>query len=148
MRPIPLSVVALLALAVTSTTAVAAQAEKKSADQEEKANIWVFPVEAIKSAMTMSAKAFNETYPGINVSNTGLTDEGYYVRYEHHGLVYYFGPIDDVATAVKWRSDMELLRTRLVEKRPELDSSTVYLVKIDPDYMYGGGASATGGSEP
>jgi len=149
-RPISL----LLALTIAATAGYGAASSPKSArgtpDTAPKQTILVFPAEAIKSAMTMNAKAFHETYEGIDVSTTGLTDEGFYVRYEHENLVYYFGPIANVSEGVKWRDEMDLLRVRLVEKRPELESSIVYLIKIDPsfDYSTSTGAKPLGATKP
>lgn len=140
------SISLLLALTVTAASGLSAASSstsgKSAGSTDSKPTIMVYPVEAIKSAMTMDANTFHETYEGINVSITGLTDEGFYVRYEHQSLVYYFGPIKNIGEGVKWRNDMELLRTRLIEKRPELESSVVYLIKIDPAFDYDSGTGA------
>ncbi len=139
------SISLFLALTLAGTTGHGAASSRQSstrADQKEpKPTILVFPAEAIKSAMTMNAPEFRETFEGIDVSHTGLTDKGFYVRYEHHTLVYYFGPIATIGAGVKWRDDMDFLRTRLIEKRPELESSVVFLIKIDPAFDYSGGAT-------
>lgn len=148
------SISLLLALTIAANTgysaASSAKTGKGATQAAPKPVILVYPAESIKSAMTMSAKAFAEAYEGIDVSTTGLTDEGFYVRYEHQNLVYYFGPLASVGEGVKWRDEMELLRTRLIEKRPELASSVVYLIKIDPtfDYTSASEARPLGGTKP
>ena len=109
---------------------------------------WVFPPEAINDAMHLKEDEFRILNPGIDISISGLSDEGFYVRYIHEDLIYYFGPISDLETARRWRDDMVLVRERLVQKRPTLEESKVELVRFTHERAGGSGAGTGSGSEP
>src|SRR5690606_20340944 len=85
----------------------------------------VFPPEAIEDAMHLPAEDFRRLNPGIDISATGLSDEGFYIRYIHENLVYYFGPMRTLEEAKAARDDMLAIRDRVVAKRPALENSKV-----------------------
>ncbi|MBK1879551.1 hypothetical protein [Pelagicoccus mobilis] len=97
--------------------------------QQEK--VIVFPVEAIVDGARFSKQKFNETYPGIDVTLYGLSDEGWYVRYKHELLTYLYGPIDDLTFARRQKKIMEEIRLSIVLKNPSLSSSTVDIIRFD-----------------
>lgn len=115
-----------LALAIAAGTTSAFGADMKSGHPEIK----VFPVEAISAAMRYDKEAFQELFPGIDVTLTGITDEGFYIRYSHELMVFFFGPIASLEEAVRYRGDMDYLRSELIKKKPELETSTVLLVRV------------------
>jgi hypothetical protein len=115
----------VLAVAAGATTGFSAENTKTGRPE-----IRVFPVEAITAAMRYDKKTFQELYPGIEVTQTGITDEGFYVRYSHEFLVLFFGPISTVEEGVKFRGDLDYLRLELIKKKPELETSTVHLVSV------------------
>lgn len=94
----------------------------------------VFPVEAIEDSARMSKEEFRETYPGIDVTGFGLSDEGWYVKYRHELLNYLYGPIYDLNEARAYKALMEEVRLTLVLKQPTLTTSTVELIefRFDP----------------
>lgn len=115
---------ALLATAFALAATALAQTER----------IVVFPVEAIEDSARMSKKEFQETYPGIDVTGFGLSDEGWYVKYRHELLSYLYGPIYDLNEARAYKALMEEVRLTLVLKQPKLTTSTVELIefRFDP----------------
>ena len=46
----------------------------------------VFPTSAIEAAWELNAEEFKQEFPGIDFTNQELTDEGWYVRYQHENL--------------------------------------------------------------
>lgn len=115
-----------LAFTFAAGVSSGADAETKTGRPEIK----VFPVEAITAAMRYDKETFQELFPGIDVTHTGITDEGFYVRYSHEFLVLFFGPIASVEEGVKYRGDLDYLRSELIKKKPELETSTVLLVRV------------------
>jgi len=91
----------------------------------------VYPLEAVIDSGTMTKNQFKKRYPGIDVTDFGLTDEGWYIRYSHHRLVYMFGPSDDLEYARELKAVLEDIRLSAVLKEPKLSSSKVEIVKFE-----------------
>lgn len=107
--------------------------------QAQQEKVIVYPVEAIIDGARFSKQKFNETYPGIDVTMYGLSDEGWYIRYKHELLTYLYGPIEDLNFARRQKKILEEIRLSVVLKKPSLSSSTVDLIRFDfnatPDNM-------------
>ncbi|MBC2604905.1 hypothetical protein [Pelagicoccus albus] len=118
-----------LAMLALSVATLQAQADK----------VIVYPLEAIADGARFSKQKFDETYPGIDVTQYGLSDEGWYIRYKHELLTYLYGPIDDLNTARRQKKLLEEIRLSVVLKKPSLSSSTVDIIRFDfnatPDNM-------------
>ena len=108
--------------------------------------IFVFPVEAIADSATMDQETFKETYPGIEISGFGLSDEGWYVRYQHELLTYLYGPIYDLNEARRQKALMEEIRLNLVLKKPKLTTSVVDLIEFRFDPADSAATSQASGS--
>ena len=93
-----------------------------------RAHTVVFPVQAIQAAWELPAEAFRQKYPGVNFTGFGLGDEGWYVRYRHENLTYFFGPIENQTQAREHQGTMDALRAELLTRRPALESSIVDIV--------------------
>lgn len=93
--------------------------------------IIVYPVEAISDGARFSKEKFAQSYPGIDVSQYGLSDEGWYIRYRHELLTYLYGPIDDLTYARRQKKLLEEIRLSVVLKNPSLSSSTVDIIRFD-----------------
>lgn len=93
----------------------------------------VYPVEAIVDSARFSKQKFDKTYPGIDVTLYGLSDEGWYVRYNHELLTYLYGPIDDLTFARRQKKVLEEIRLSIVLQKPSLSSSTVDIIRFDFD---------------
>ncbi len=91
----------------------------------------VYPLEAVIDSGTMTKGQFKKRYPGIDVTDFGLTDEGWYIRYTHHKLVYMFGPSDNLEYARELKAVLEEIRLSAVLKDPKLSSSKVEIVKFE-----------------
>lgn len=91
----------------------------------------VYPVEAISDSAVLSRNEFDKRYPGIDATQFGLTDEGWYVRYQHELLTYLYGPILDVDDARRQKMQLEEIRLNLVLKNPKLSSSKIDIVKFE-----------------
>lgn len=101
--------------------------------QAQQEKVLVYPVEAIVDGARFSKQKFDETYPGIDVTLYGLSDEGWYIRYKHELLTYLYGPIEDLNFARRQKKILEEIRLSIVLKKPALSSSTVDLIRFDFD---------------
>ncbi len=93
----------------------------------------VFPVEAIEESRYLPAEEWESAYPGINITGISLADEGYYVRYQHENLSYFFGPIDTLDEAQEHLLVLEEVKAELVAKCPTLSTSKVDVVMFSLD---------------
>ncbi len=118
-----LRVLSLAILPLAFTDALQAQQER----------VVVFPVEAIADSARLNREAYLELYPGIDATQFGLTDEGWYVRYRHELLTYVYGPIEDLDYARRQKKLLEEIRLSAVLKSPTLSSSKIDLVRFDFD---------------
>lgn len=91
----------------------------------------VYPLEAVIDSGKMTQGQFKKRYPGINVTDFGLTDEGWYIRYTHERLVYLFGPSDDLEYTRELKAVLEEIRLSTVLKNPKLSSSKVEIVRFE-----------------
>ena len=108
----------------------------------------VFPVEAIEESRYLPAEEWESTYPGIDITGISLADEGYYVRYRHENLSYFFGPIESLDEAQQHLLVLENVRTELIAKRPNLSTSEVDVVKFSlDDAVWGRRGEGSGGTE-
>lgn len=115
----------LIAIGIALAAACFAQAQQE--------RIIVYPVEAIVDGARLSKQTFDQTYPGIDVTQYGLSDEGWYIRYQHELLTYLYGPIEDLTYARRQKKLLEEIRLSVVLKKPSLSSSTVDIIRFDFD---------------
>jgi len=101
----------------------------------------VFPPEAIDDAARLKLADFRTRHPGIDISHSGLTDEGFYVRYQHENLHLYFGPIRDLPKARQWRNSLQRIRAEVVTRRPSLEPSRVLLLRFSHQPVAGRAAT-------
>lgn len=97
----------------------------------------IYPVGAIDDLWKYPAEEFREKYAGINVTGLDVNDEGWYVRYRHENLTYFFGPIADREEARKKMWDLETVRDAAIRNRPALSSSQIDFVKFSYSGVYG-----------
>ena len=98
----------------------------------------VYPVDAIADLWLLNEEKFKSKYGGINVNpGLGPGDEGWYVRYKHENLTYFFGPITDFEEARKKMWDMQAVRDEAIRNEPALASSDVDFVKFTYSGVYG-----------
>ena len=90
----------------------------------------VYPLEAVIDSGTMTKSQFKKRYPGIDVTDFGLTDEGWYIRYSHQKLVYMFGPSNDLEYTRELKAVLEDIRLSAVLKEPKLSSSKIEIVEF------------------
>ena len=90
----------------------------------------VYPLEAVIDSGTMTKSQFKKRYPGIDVTDFGLTDEGWYIRYSHQKLVYMFGPSNDLEYSRELKAVLEDIRLSAVLKEPKLSSSKIEIVEF------------------
>jgi len=91
----------------------------------------VYPVEAIAELNQLTQEEFDERYAGIDVTEIGLTDVGWYVRYIHERLVYFFGPIEERDEARRQKALLEQIRLSATLDRPKLSSSRLDVIRFD-----------------
>ncbi len=99
--------------------------------------VMVYPLEAIQDSARLPKKDFDSLYPGIDVTYIGLMDEGWYIRYTHEGLVYMFGPVDDLTNARLQKEMLEQIRLTVVLKNSKLSASTIDIIRFD--FQFEGG---------
>jgi len=99
----------------------------------------VYPVEAIADSAHMSKAAFQEAYQGIDATVFGLSDEGWYIRYQHELLTYLYGPLNDIDYTRQQKKLLEEIRLAAVLQSPSLSSSAIDIIRFDfnatPDNM-------------
>lgn len=91
----------------------------------------VYPLEAVIDSGKMTQGQFKKRYPGIDVTDFGLTDEGWYIRYTHERLVYLFGPSDDLEYTRELKAVLDEIRLSAVLQDPKLSSSKVEIVRFE-----------------
>ena len=91
----------------------------------------VYPLEAVIDSGKMTQWQFKKRYPGIDVTDFGLTDEGWYIRYTHERLVYLFGPSDDLEYTRELKAVLDEIRLSAVLQDPKLSSSKVEIVRFE-----------------
>lgn len=99
--------------------------------QNKPTKVIVYPLEAVIDSGAMSHGQFKKRYPGIDVTDFGLTDEGWYIRYTHQKLVYMFGPSDDLEYTRELKAVLEEIRLTAVLKNSKLSSSKIEIVKFE-----------------
>lgn len=97
----------------------------------------IYPVGAIDDLWKYPADEFREKYAGINVTGLDVNDEGWYVRYRHENLTYFFGPIADREEARRKMWDLETVRDAAIRNRPSLSSSQIDFVRFSYSGVYG-----------
>ena len=118
-RLLPILALALIAFAGTSFA------------QFKPTKVIVYPLEAVIDSGIMTHGQFRKRYPGINVTDFGMTDEGWYIRYTHERLVYMYGPSEDLEYTRELKAVLEEIRLSAVLKSPKLSSSKVEIVRFD-----------------
>jgi hypothetical protein len=108
----------------------------------------VYPVEAIAELWQSGANDFQTKFSGIDLTGLGLSDEGWYVRYQHENLTLLFGPLPDRETAQRQAWELEAVRDAAVKNRASLASSRVDFVRFTLSGKYGSrGAGGSGDAE-
>ncbi len=104
----------------------------------------ILPMEAIYESGRLRQDEFKKKYPGIDVSSDIPDEEGYYVRYTHTNLTYYFGPVDDYYTAEDKSFELQEIIDLATFELPYLKSSEIYVWQFSDgmfeDAMSGGQA--------
>ena len=95
----------------------------------------ILPVEAIEDSADLSAGDFESMYPGIDVSGYIPDEEGYYIRYSHENLTYFFGPIDEFGEAVLWKDKLEVIRTDVISMRLTLQKSEISIYHFNHEML-------------
>ena len=91
----------------------------------------VYPLEAIPDYWQLDEKAFREKHGGIDLTGTGLSDQGWYVRYRHENLTLFFGPSPRRDDARRSMWELEAIRDTAARNRPTLTTSEIDLVRFD-----------------
>jgi len=99
-------------------------------------------MEAIGDSARLSHGEYKKLYPGIDITGIGLIDEGWYIRYTHDGLVYMFGPNEDLDYTREQKALLEQVRLAVVLQLPKLSSSKVEIIKFQFDFDNPGGQPA------
>ena len=119
---IRLYAIVYLACAIFSTTSFA---------QNTPTKVIVYPLEAVIDSGTMTNSQFKRRYPGIDVTDFGLVDEGWYIRYTHQRMVYMFGPSDDLEYTRELKAVLEEIRLSAVLQNSKISSSKIEIVRFE-----------------
>lgn len=95
----------------------------------------ILPVEAIEDSATMSAEEFENAHPGIDISGYIPDEEGYYVKYSHENLNYYFGPVDVYLEAVLWKDKLAAIVENVTAVRLTLQNSELEIYHFDHEML-------------
>jgi hypothetical protein len=99
--------------------------------QRTPTKVIVYPLEAVIDSGTMTQGQFKKRYPGIDVTDFGLTDEGWYIRYTHELMVYMFGPSDDLEYTRELKAVFDEIRLSAVLQNSKISSSKVEIVRFE-----------------
>jgi len=102
-----------------------------TANAQKARKMIVLPMEAIGDSARLNHSQFKKLYPGIDITEVGLIDEGWYIRYSHDGLVYMFGPSDDLDLVREQKVLLEQVRLAVVLQTPKLSASKVEIIKFE-----------------
>ena len=103
----------------------------QTANAQQSHKMIVYPMEAIGDSARLDHAEFKKLYPGIDITGIGLIDEGWYIRYSHDGLVYMFGPSDNLDYTREQKVLLEQVRLAVVLKIPKLSSSKIDIIKFE-----------------
>lgn len=87
----------------------------------------ILPMEAIYDSGRLRQDEFKKKYPGIDVSSDIPDEVGYYVRYTHDNLTYYFGPVDVYITAEQKSFELQEIVDLATFELPYLKGSEVFV---------------------
>ena len=99
--------------------------------QNTPTKVIVYPLEAVIDSGTMTNSQFKKRYPGIDVTDFGLVDEGWYIRYTHQRMVYMFGPSDDLEYTRELKAVLEEIRLSAVLQNSKISSSKIEIVRFE-----------------
>ncbi len=107
----------------------------------------ILPVEAITDSGTLSAEDFRKKYPGIDVTGSVPSEEGFYIHYAHGNLNYYFGPLDDYGEALEKKLELDEIREAVLYEAPELGDGTIEIFEYSYEMFSEANASDKAGEE-
>ena len=93
----------------------------------------ILPMEAIYESGRLEKDAFKKKYPGIDVTSDIPDEEGYYVRYTHGNLTYYFGPTHDYIVAEEKSFELQEIVDLATFELPYLKNSNIYVWQFTED---------------
>ncbi len=99
--------------------------------QNTPTKVIVYPLEAVIDSGTMTNSQFKKRYPGIDVTDFGLVDEGWYIRYTHQRMVYMFGPSDNLEYTRELKAVLEEIRLSAVLQNSKISSSKIEIVRFE-----------------
>ena len=65
------------------------------------------------------------------MTDFGLVDEGWYIRYTHQRMVYMFGPSDDLEYTRELKAVLEEIRLSAVLQNSKISSSKIEIVRFE-----------------
>ena len=107
----------------------------------------ILPVEAIVDSGQLSAEDFKKKYPGIDITGSVPDEEGWYVRYTHENLCYYFGPLENYNDALQKKLEMDEIRDAVLYEAPELSDSTIEVFQFSYEMFSEANAPGSAGAE-
>ena len=107
----------------------------------------ILPIEAITDSGTLSAEDFRKKYPGIDVTGSVPSEEGFYVHYAHGNLNYYFGPLDDYGEALEKKLELGEIREAVLYEAPELGDGTIEIFEYSYEMFSEANAPGAEGEE-
>jgi hypothetical protein len=90
----------------------------------------LLPPQAIAFSEFLSKAEFDQRFPGEAVSDPATVRQGWYVRYQHESLEYWFGPLRFAATAEDYATSLRRIVAEAVAQRPELASHSITVLAL------------------
>jgi len=88
------------------------------------------PPEAISYSAFLSKAEFDARFPGEAVQAANLLPHGWYVRYQHETLTYWFGPVRFRSVADDYASQLRGIVAQAQGARPELEGHTITVLAL------------------
>ncbi len=90
----------------------------------------LLPPEAIAFSEFLRKAEFDQRFQGEAISDLSTVPQGWYVRYQHESLEYWFGPLRFAATAEDYATSLRRIVAEAVAQRPELANHTITVVSL------------------
>ena len=90
----------------------------------------LLPPQAIAFSEFLSKAEFDQRFAGEAVSDPSAVPQGWYVRYQHESLEYWFGPLRFAATAEDYAASLRRIVAEAVAQRPELATHSITVITL------------------
>ncbi len=90
----------------------------------------IYPLKSINYLRFLDKKEFEEKFVGESLAGgSSPQTKGFFIRYSHESLTYYFGPEASKLTAEIYREELDAIWKEAVSKREHLNTARIEVVE-------------------